>query len=82
MKKNRWHNAANAATKQRYLLRWARWWQTALEPISINHLLLQWVLMAQTFDLSAVWLGWGLLPWSMCRSRLTGQVGLGICSKG
>jgi hypothetical protein len=53
-------NAAHPVNIQRYLLKWATWWQTVTQ-LERFALICRWILFTERFQHSSVWLGRGLL---------------------
>ena len=54
------HDAVHPANIQRYLIRWATWWQT-ITKLERLELIFRWVYFTEPFQPSSVWLGRGLL---------------------
>jgi hypothetical protein len=58
-------NAVHAADIQRYLVRWATWWQT-IASWSMNSILLQWTEYASKIACGVAWYGRGLVSFERC----------------
>lgn len=68
-------NAVYAAHIQRYLLRWATWWQTVIQ-LEKFALIYRWVRFTEHVHHSSVWLGRGLLmnsPYYMILAVVSNQ---------